>query len=138
MVKSVRVADRDGDLTYPHGLRVAEPRPWQTGAIDAKYREIGVHVAADDVGRQRSPVRQRDSGGVESGFLTAGVSAQAVSRIADHVAVRQDEAVGRKDDAGAAAARAFDADHSRPDLLDGVNDGGGISVEQRLVGVGTE
>jgi hypothetical protein len=54
------------------------------------------------------------------------------------MAVRQDEAVGREDNAGSAAALPFNADHGRTNLRDGVNDRRGIGVQESLVAVVAE
>jgi len=61
------------------------------------------------------------------------------------MAVGEDEAVGRDDDAGAGAATVaaiaaagmhLQADHRRADPVDHVDDGPRIGVEQRLIGGG--
>src|SRR6187401_474433 len=49
------------------------------------------------------------------------------------MAVRQNESVGREHHTRSAALPAFDANDRWPDLLDGLNDGGGVRVQQPVV-----
>ena len=110
-MEAVRIADGDGDLTDANGARIAERRPGQRRSgesVDADDGEIGIGVAADQVGAHRPAVRQRHR--------------ETIAAL-DHVAVREDEAVGREHHAGAAAAVAVDLHDRGADRLDGADDG---------------
>ena len=93
VMEAVRVADRDRDLPHPHRARIAERRPRQ--------RRAGERIDADRPrgrcrrpGRRHPPRIERPSGSDD------GHAAGAF----DDVAVGEDEAVRREEDAGAAAA----------------------------------
>ena len=104
-------------------------RAERSDARDADDGDVGIAVLADEVGGALAAVGQRD---VDRG------------RAVDDVAVGEDEAVGREDEARAAArlrARApggarradVDADDGGCDALDGVDDGARIRVEELVV-----
>ena len=109
--------------TWPDadGARIAERRPRERRSgrgADANHGEIRVGVAADEVRAQRAAVGQQD--------------VEALGAL-DDVIVRQDEPVGREDDARSAAAVQLDANDRRPDDFDGVDHGARIRVEQLVV-----
>ena len=85
-----RVADRDGQLADSQAGRVAERDGRQVLGIDLHEGEVGQRVDAGD-------------GAVEDGAVIE--DDRDVLGVADDVAVRDDQAVARDDDAGAAAAR---------------------------------
>src|SRR5919197_3973013 len=120
MLETVWVADRDRDLADADGARIAERRERKRRAIgaDANDRQIGMHVATDEVGLPRSAVWKHH---VEP----------AAAR--DDVVFRKDEAVGREDDARPASALDVDLDDRGADDLDGVRHRPRVGVEQFII-----
>src|SRR5262245_12292565 len=125
-LKAERIANRDDELAALEALGIAEPGRGEChGIFDAHEREVGIGVVADHARGERAPVDGRD------------VEARGA---ADHVAVGEDEAVGRHDDARAGAAWAalvagldVEAHHRRTDAVDHVDNGARIGIEQRLI-----
>ena len=89
--------------------------------VHSHDREIGVRIAADADRLRRAPVRQRDDGG---------------RRIAENMAVGEDESVRGEDDArpDAVTPPGLDLDDGGTGRVDGGDDRTGISVEQGGVG----
>ena len=130
MIEAVWVSDGNCHLTDADVLRVAESRPWQSRAVDAKNGEVRVGIGTDAIGRQRPAVRQRDG---DSSVASAVSRTRTVVVWSHNMTVRQDEAIRREDHTGAAAPLPFDADDGWPNLFDGMDDGIGIGVQQRAV-----
>ena len=87
-LEAVRVADGDGDLAGPDGLRVAQTRRAEVGRIQADDRQVGVRVVADERGADAAAVAERH--------------VDLAGAVHD-VAVGERKAVGREDEARAAA-----------------------------------
>src|SRR6266849_9276442 len=96
------------------------PRQWGgTHTIDAEHRKVGIRIVADEIGTAGRTVEENDRD--PPGAL-------------DDVAVGDDEAVGREQEARSGAARpGLDLDDSWTGLVDGMNDGAGIAVEDLAI-----
>ena len=136
--KAERIADRDHELAAFEPLGVAELRRRQRHRlVDAQQRQIGIRIVANHAGAQILAV-----GG---GHIDARGAAAADAGCAGDVAVGEDQAVRRDDDARAGAAAfaavlvvdlaAADGERhdGRADAVDHVDNGARISVEQRLI-----
>src|SRR5262249_44753513 len=129
-LEAVRIANGDGKVTRPDGLRVAEHDRLEVRRVDADHGQVGVGVVADPLG----------------GVLAAvGEGNLDLNGMVDDMAVGEDKAVGGEDEAGAvavglappaahaAAVRLvphIQVDHGRGDLVHGGDHGGGVGVEQ--------
>ncbi len=134
-LKSVRAAERDHELSYAKLLRVAERRGSEAGLVYAHNCKIARGIVSDSRGRHAASVRQCD------------VDA---ARVMHHVAVRENQAVGSEDEAGAASATLaliartgaacglmnFDVDERRADALDRASHRARVSIEQQIVAGG--
>jgi hypothetical protein len=94
VVEPERVADGDRHLPHPHAAGIAQVCPRQRAGIDAKDGEVRVRIVAHEITTRAPAIGQRDG--------------QLVGLVND-VAVREDEPVGREDDARPATLLAFDA-----------------------------
>ena len=104
-----------------NGARIAEARPRQRcagGKRRPNDREVGVGIAADDIGAKRSAIGQRH---------------REARRTMDDVAVREDEAVRGEDDTGPAAALGVDLHDRRPNHVDRLNHRTRVRVEEIVV-----
>src|SRR5829696_5662772 len=88
-LEPVRVADRDHELADAQLGGVAERRRLERGLVGAQHGEVREGVRADEPERELAPVGER--------------ATDAAAPAADDVRGRQQEAVGRDHDAGAAA-----------------------------------
>ena len=84
-----RVADGQHPFADPRGVRRPEGRRRQPGRVDLEHADVGVLVAADDIGVEAAAVEQEDP--------------HAAGAIND-VVIGEDVAVGRDHEARAAAA----------------------------------
>ena len=119
VLEPVRVADGDHQLTHADRRRVAERRRHQIVAGDPHHREVGLRVGAYQVRLELPPVRQR--GGQRLG-------------VGHHVAVGEDEAVGREDESGGSAVRGIEVDHRRRHRVDRLDHGARVRIEPRVGG----
>jgi hypothetical protein len=123
MLQAVGIADGNRHLSDAHRLRVAERRPRQRRAFgaDPQDGQVGVNVAADQVGPQRPAIGQQrgEPGGSRH-----------------DVAVGEDKAVGREDHPGTSSSIGIDFHHCRPDLHDGLCHRPGVGVEKVVVMAG--
>ena len=87
-LEAERVADGDDELPDAQARESPSRAGDEVGRVDAHDREVGVRIVADELCREVAPVGQRD--------------AERVGAV-DDVAVGQDEAVAREEEAGARA-----------------------------------
>lgn len=132
-LKLVGIADGDGHLAGPQLLRISQLNRLQVGGIDPDDGEIGGGIVAHCVGGHAAAVGERD--------LDAG-------GVVDDVAVGEDEAVGSKDETGAASTAFarfagagsagdlvhFHVDDRRADFFNRVGDGARVGVKKQGVG----
>src|SRR5215204_6270146 len=119
MLEPQRVADGDRDLSNAQRARVSQRRPWQLRAgADANDGEIGVRIAADDVGLQLAAIRQRHSRPLHA---------------SDDVSVGDDEAVGGEDRARSMAVFSRDPYDGRANDLHRADYRTRIRVEKSVV-----
>ena len=76
-----RVTDRHDELADPQPCRVSQLRGGDRLRLGPQHREVGVGIVAHQLGAHTAPVAERDVD---------------LRRIVDHVAVRENEPVGRK------------------------------------------
>ncbi len=88
-LKSIRIANGNRHLARPQLLRISQRDGLQSSGIDSNNGEIGGRIIANRVSRCAPSIRETD-------FDSGG--------IVHHVAVRENQAIGRKDEAGATAA----------------------------------
>ena len=81
ILKTVRVADRDGELADTNFFGIAQRRRHQSASGNADYRDVTGRIVPDHRGFKAAPI-------VQGHRQTAGV--------VDHVAVGQNETVGRE------------------------------------------
>jgi len=133
--EAVRIPNRDGDLTDPDGIGIAERHERQVAFVlgRAEEREIGIGIVADHVGAM---------------VLTIGSGHGQLARTAHDVAVRHDEAVGGDHEARAGARgrlafriplaparrpHAVNPDDRRTDDFDRSNHRLGVGVDELAV-----
>ena len=122
---------RDDQLPGTERLRIAEGDGAQFRGADLEHGDVGIGILADQVGALLAAVRKDNLD---------------LRGVLDHVAVGEDQAVGGKDEARAAArlrrgpsARPgatlvhVHRHHGRRHELDRIDDGPGIGVEQIIV-----
>ena len=123
-LKAERVADRHHQLADPQLPRIAEPGEGRGVAVEPQYREIGVGIVADQARAKTAAVGK---GGLD------------LARARHDVAIGQDIGVGGEDHARAGAAGSIlgsghlQVEDRRADLVDGADDGAGVSIEQRHI-----
>ncbi len=117
MLEAVRVSNRHDDLTRSQGRRVGEPDPRQRACAVRRHAEDGqivVGILADQLGAAGDTVDLRHPDSLAA---------------ADDVTVRDDEPVGREQEAGPAAARVdVDLHDGGACPLDRVDNRAGIAV----------
>ena len=115
-VEPERIPDSDHELADPKRLGLGELGDRQARAEDADHGEVCRAVGAHDRRCQLGAAVERD---------------RDLARAVDDVRVRQGVAIGRDDDAAAAAPAAPNVDDARRDLLDDGDDGLRVRVEKR-------
>ncbi len=88
MLESVRIADRNHELSRAERTRVAKLHGLEIRRSDAHHRDIRVGILADQIGRALPPIGKRH---------------RDVVRVLDDVAVGEEEAVVCEDEARAGA-----------------------------------
>jgi len=118
-----RIADRDDQLPGAQRRRIAERRVGQIRCVDAQHGQVGMRIVADQRRGKLAAVEERDPNPL---------------RLVNHVAVGENEAVGRKNEAAAVAAAAsitdLDADDRRADALGRLRNRLRIRVERPHAG----
>ena len=129
-LEAVRAPEGQHELAHAEPARVAARDRHEAGRVDAQDREVGVGVVADEARGPAAAVGQRDPDG---------------GRSLHDVAVRQQEAVRRQGEAGAAALAAAapgadrHVDDARGRALDGLHHRLRVRVERgRFRGVRRE
>ena len=126
VLESVRAADRDDDLTWPQRSRVAQHAPGQIASVGADNGDVRVAILAD---------------GATFEVPSVGQVHVDLRGVLDHMTVREDEAVGREDQAGSrshplAAAplrRHVQFDDRRTDEIDGADHRSRVGIEQFVI-----
>src|SRR6266851_10253086 len=87
--------------------------------VDAEHRKVGIRIVADEIGTAGRAIEEDD---------------RDSPRVFDDVAVGDDKAVWREQEARSGAARpGLDLDDSGTGPLDGMDDGAGIAVEDLAI-----
>jgi len=123
-LKTVRIANRDRKLPNSNVFRLAHPRRAQLRGVNPDDGEVGVRIISDQV---------------SIGFASIGERYLNSLSAMHHVAVGQNKAVRRDNEARAAAlalaiaATDLDIDYLGANLVGCMNDGVGIGIHQRRV-----
>src|SRR6266850_1097266 len=121
VLEAVRIADRDRELSDPKAARRAEDYAGQRIRADADHRDVGIRIFTQEVGVAAESV---------------GESCLDAPGPVHHVAVGEEQPVGRKRESGAGSAARispqldFEMHHRRTDALRRRHDGSGIGIEQ--------
>jgi len=122
VLEAIRIADRDRKLPDAHRARGTQRHRRQPRGADADHRDVGVRVLADEIRVVGVPVGKARADG---------------ARAVHHVAIGEQQPVGREREARAAALAAlhlhFEVRHRRRDNLGGMHYRIRIGIEQGFV-----
>ena len=125
-LESQRIADGDGDLPRAKALGIGERRkPQLLRRLGAQHGQVGIGIAAENADAMRRAVGEGQADGLGA---------------FDDVIVGEDQAVRRDDDAAARAGAGsttfrldLHVDDRGRDLIDDIDDGGAVGIEQGAV-----